>query len=331
MSSPLISVCIPVFNGEKYIRECIASVLSQSEGDFELLISDNCSTDRTLDICREYSDPRIRVLHNSSNVGSIENFNRCIENAAGEFFILLPCDDLLEEDCLKLLSRGLIDNSSVGIAYGSHIQIDHQGKKFGTKLVMAQDAHLDRKQAARLIVEKWNPMQHPMVRLKIFSDVGGFDKSFGCFCDIHLWSRILFEGWEAYVVSQPMTSIRSYKNQGQSLFLQNTKGNLKKLSGHYGHDLTPAFYKKNHFNLLFFKFIQFLSYNTDKATGEHSSLDNVMVSYLVRSHIMNLYRSIWHFNLSSLRSEASLSIKLIKSFGPFRIFNLYFRIMASFL
>ena len=63
----LISVCIPVFNGENYIKESIESVLDQTEQSFELIIADNCSTDRTLEIAAEYNDHRIRVCKNEKS------------------------------------------------------------------------------------------------------------------------------------------------------------------------------------------------------------------------------------------------------------------------
>jgi len=82
--TPLISICIPVFNGEKYIKESIDNVLIQTEKNFELLIVDNCSTDYTLEIVASYNDPRIIVFKNTSNLGSLRNFNRCIELSRGE-------------------------------------------------------------------------------------------------------------------------------------------------------------------------------------------------------------------------------------------------------
>ncbi|MBI3632695.1 MAG: glycosyltransferase family 2 protein [Candidatus Vogelbacteria bacterium] len=331
MKKPLISVSIPVFNGEKYIRDCVVSVLTQSEQKFEILILDNCSTDRSSEICNEFADPRIRILKNTHNVGSIENFCRCIQNATGEFFVLLPCDDLLEKDYLKLLSQGLIDHPSAGIAYGSTIQIDSQGERIRTNLVIQEDGFLDREKAVRMIAEKFNPIQHPMVRLENFSEIGQFDKLLGCFCDIHLWSKVLFGGWNAYVVSKPLTAIRCHEGQGQSLFRQNTKDNLKKLSGHYGQALTPTFYKKNHFNLLFFNFVHFFNSHMDMMLGTRNDLKNVMISHLVVSHLSNVYFSIRHANFPSLASEAALSLKLMKLYGPARMLQVYFSAIVSFM
>ena len=327
--TPLISVCIPVFNGEKYIRGCIASVLAQSEPDFELLISDNCSTDRTLEICREFSDPRIRIIRNARNIGSIENFSQCVRSAIGELFILLPVDDLLEKDCLQLLSRGFREHPSVGIAFGACRQIDDQGNTIREKPLVEQTALLHREQAIKMIAEDFNPIQHPMVRSKLFLEIGAFNEGLGCFSDIYLWSKALFLGVDAYVVSQPVTAMRCYDRQGQTLFLQNTKDNLRLLSGHYGQALPPSFYRKNHYNLLFSQFVRFFNGNLAGTLSNPGDTENTMLRNLVRSHLGNAYLSVRGFNLPSLAMELALSVKLAAWFGPIRILRAYSAVLGE--
>lgn len=87
MTGPMVSVCIPVFNGARFISAAIESVLSQSYADYELLIIDNSSTDGTVGIARSAAgrDRRIRLLVNESNLGMVENWNRCLAEARGEF------------------------------------------------------------------------------------------------------------------------------------------------------------------------------------------------------------------------------------------------------
>ena len=117
--APLISIGIPVFNGEKYLRESINSVLRQTEKNFELIVVDNCSTDHTLEILAAYNDPRINVFKNSTNLGSLRNFNRCIELSRGEYFVLLPHDDTLMPTMLETFSKPLIVDPQIGLVYSS--------------------------------------------------------------------------------------------------------------------------------------------------------------------------------------------------------------------
>lgn len=95
MNVPSVSVGLPVWNGEKFIRSALDSILQQEFADFELIISDNSSTDATENICREYAakDPRVRYSRNEKNIGATGNYNRVFELARGEFFKWISHDD----------------------------------------------------------------------------------------------------------------------------------------------------------------------------------------------------------------------------------------------
>ena len=87
--SPTVSIGMPVYNGEKYIREALDSLLAQTFTDFELIISDNASTDDTGVICREYAarDPRVRYVRQSENRGAMANFQPVLDKARDEYFM----------------------------------------------------------------------------------------------------------------------------------------------------------------------------------------------------------------------------------------------------
>lgn len=100
---PDISIGMPVFNGEKYLSEAISSILSQSFGNFELIISDNASTDRTESICRYFSDldPRVTYVRQSENLGSLRNFEFVLNSASADFFMWAACDDFWSPDWIR--------------------------------------------------------------------------------------------------------------------------------------------------------------------------------------------------------------------------------------
>lgn len=107
---PLVSIGMPVYNGEKYIRQALDSLLAQDYGHFELIISDNASTDGTPEICREYAarDSRIAYYRNQENMGAAWNFKRVLDLAAGEYFMWLPHDyRLLDANYLSTLINGI--------------------------------------------------------------------------------------------------------------------------------------------------------------------------------------------------------------------------------
>lgn len=91
---PKVTILMPVYNGEKYLREAMDSVLAQTYTDFEFLIINDASTDGTLDIIRSYSDPRIRLINNEINLERSESSNIGLKAARGEFIARADCDDI---------------------------------------------------------------------------------------------------------------------------------------------------------------------------------------------------------------------------------------------
>lgn len=135
---PKVSIGLPVYNGEKYLHEALESILSQTYTDFELIISDNASNDRTREICLAYArqDPRIRYHRNEENIGAAPNHNLLFRMAEGQYFkwaayddriapeFLAKCVEVLDRDpevilCMPLTSR----INEYGVYAGNHTYI----------------------------------------------------------------------------------------------------------------------------------------------------------------------------------------------------------------
>jgi glycosyltransferase involved in cell wall biosynthesis len=119
VSRPLVSVVTPVHNGAKYIRECIESVLGQTHSHFEYVVMENCSTDGTLEIVREYAerDPRIRVFAPEELLGPDPNANRAVReiDPASRYVKIVHADDWLFPECLERMVGLAEANPSVGV------------------------------------------------------------------------------------------------------------------------------------------------------------------------------------------------------------------------
>ena len=130
-----VSVGMPVYNGERYIAQSIESILSQTFQAFELIISDNASTDATEQICREYAakDPRVRYYRSDRNHGASWNHNRVVELARGEYFRWQCHDDYcgptLLEKCLPVVHN----DPSVVLCYPQFVRVNGQGRRLGIK------------------------------------------------------------------------------------------------------------------------------------------------------------------------------------------------------
>lgn len=126
---PRLTVALPVYNGENYLAESIDAVLGQSYEDFELIISDNASTDSTPDICRGYEkqDSRVRYVRQPRNIGLSPNHNFTVEQARGEFFKWASNDDLYARDMLKYCVDALDEYQHVVLAHPWTAIIDSSG------------------------------------------------------------------------------------------------------------------------------------------------------------------------------------------------------------
>lgn len=126
---PRITIGMPVYNGERFIVEALDAILAQTYRDFELVISDNGSTDTTEDICRRYAarDQRVRYFRESVNQGASWNYNRVVELATGEYFKWAAHDDLITPDYLEKCVGVLDRDPGVVLCCTDDQDIDEEG------------------------------------------------------------------------------------------------------------------------------------------------------------------------------------------------------------
>ena len=124
-----VSIGLPVFNGELYLEQALESLLAQSYEDFELIICDNASTDRTQDICHRYAarDQRIRYYRNQVNIGAVQNWYRTFELSSCEYFAGAADDDVYDPEFLRKCVDVLDHNSAVAVCYTKAMLIDEHG------------------------------------------------------------------------------------------------------------------------------------------------------------------------------------------------------------
>jgi glycosyltransferase involved in cell wall biosynthesis len=103
ISEPSVSILIPTYNRSNMIKECIYSALHQNYHNTEIIIVDNCSTDGTWEIIKELSNtnPKIRAIRNTHNIGPVQNWKKCIMKASGQYAKLLFSDDMLRPECIQ--------------------------------------------------------------------------------------------------------------------------------------------------------------------------------------------------------------------------------------
>ena len=210
-----VTVGIPTHNRAEWLRECVASVLAQSYGDFQLLISDNASDDETGAVVASFDDSRIDYARSESNVGMIGNFNRVIELARGEFLIVLPDDDILYPEYLSTAVGLLESHRSVGVLYTGYTLIDADSRVLQrAPLAIAEPVsfergrdYLERVMGSSLGAICWTSA---LFRTKAIASADGMRADEQPFADIPLFMRIALD-WDFLSLAEPLVGLRVHE------------------------------------------------------------------------------------------------------------------------
>jgi glycosyltransferase involved in cell wall biosynthesis len=213
VTTPKVSICIPVRNGGQLIGQAIDSVLAQTFDQFELVVVDNQSTDGTYDRVAAIVDPRIRLFRNDELLPPAENWNRAITLAQTPYVKVLHHDDLLYPDCIALQYAALTDPANVGVSLVccSRDIIDPRGR------VILRGRGFGRRVAGRIngreaiVRSGTNPIGEPVTAMfhrDLALRLGGFDGRNIFMLDLSLWCPLLREG-DLFVIPKAACAFRT--------------------------------------------------------------------------------------------------------------------------
>ena len=214
---PKISVCLDSFNYGRFLPEAIESVLGQSLEDFEIIISDDCSTDDSFEIARRYAaqDSRIRALRNRHNLGMVKNRNVCLARALGEYVKWLHADDFLySTEALGQMAAALDDNDAVSLAASARRIVDEKSQSLATwSCFMQQRPMAGTSVINRCLFEQRNLIGGPSaVMFRRVLTGRGFDEAFLVMADLEMWFHLLEQGCFSYI-EEPLCAIRKHRAQ----------------------------------------------------------------------------------------------------------------------
>lgn len=270
MNSPAISVIMPVFNSQRYLAEAIESILDQTFTDFEFLIFDDGSTDRSPAIIREYADKDARIVaeFSAANKGYVVHLNQGIRRARGRFIARMDSDDVSMSHRLEKQVQYLKDHPAVGIVGSSAIIIDHEAKQL----------RINRRESDPLLI-KWttfftNPFYHSslLIRKSLFDRVGFYDAGMQPAEDRDMWLRAFYETEFGNIV-EPLIKYRVHEKSisitGQERQVKNSE---QCLNAHYKRylniELEPG-------NLPFFR--EFHKRDVDISRMDSTAMANALI------------------------------------------------------
>jgi len=214
--NPLVSVVVPAYNAAAYIEEALMSVVEQTYTNLEILVIDDCSTDRTLEIVKRIAkgDSRIRILENKHNLGIGGNRDKGVKNSCGEFICWQDADDISLPNRVSLQVDFLNKHPRVGVVGGFMTFFSEKGE-LTTRRYEQDDASL------RRTIFRYNPVSQPasMMRRECFAKVGGYDPSYRLSEDLEMQFRI----GEFYEFGNVQEVVLKYRQTQGSLTASNLR------------------------------------------------------------------------------------------------------------
>ncbi|MFM7493377.1 MAG: glycosyltransferase family 2 protein [Acidimicrobiaceae bacterium] len=231
---PQISICIPTYNGEKFIARTIQSVLDQTFPNFEIIVSDDGSTDKTLEIVRSFNDPRIVRVDSLSKVGAEANWNNSVANARADLVKLVCQDDLLYAQCLQTEFEAMSLSANLDVAFCFSLRdFVTPNDRFitGRRIANSDQKKLSKTQMLRKIVRSGgNPIGEPMAvmfRKSAFEKAGKFHGDY--VIDLNMWAGLLEIG-SALFIPRRLSAFRISKTSWTSSLKKSQLGSVRSLA-----------------------------------------------------------------------------------------------------
>lgn len=206
---PPITVLMATYNDERFIGEAVKSILSQTMSEFEFIIIDDASTDRTPIILSEFGeqDSRIRVIRNPKNLGLTKSLNIGLENARGQFIARIDGDDISHIERLESQYKYMIDNPHCHFLATEGVLIGESGKKIKNIRI-----HFNNLSQTEYILNYGSPFVHSsmMFSKQKVLELGGYDENYKTRQDLVLYLKVLSAGYSINVLHRDLIAFRMH-------------------------------------------------------------------------------------------------------------------------
>lgn len=206
-----VSVCIPCYNASHFIADTIRSVFESTYSDFEIVISDDASTDKTKEVVQEFTDSRIRFIQNDRNIGAPGNWNRAVKAASGEFVGLLNHDDLFGPFWLSFAVHVLQKHPRIGWVTTAYRIVDEDDVTLNLVSYFDATRECRQREALQRIAQFGTLGPTYLARREVVEKVGYYVEQAGPYADHELCLRLVL-GFPFYYSSYPHAVWRLHSN-----------------------------------------------------------------------------------------------------------------------
>lgn len=223
-SLPKVTILMPVYNGETYLKQAIESILNQTFKDFEFLIINDGSTDKSVEIIESYHNPRIRLIHNKKNLGVVASLNKGIELTQGEYIARMDCDDISLPQRFEKQVIFMENHPEIGVCGTAFKIIDQKGNLISLNKFPVGPWLI------KWLLHFFCPLAHPTVimRTSLVKRAGGYNiRAIHCE-DYDLWIR-LSSITELTNLNNILLNLRKHEQNISTIFLREQQDNVARI------------------------------------------------------------------------------------------------------
>jgi GT2 family glycosyltransferase len=227
-TKPLVSICITSYNYGRFIVDAVESALKQTYPRLEVVISDNCSTDETMEILNRYrSDDRVRIYQNAENVGMVRNHNLAISQARGEYIVVLSADDVLLPGHVScLIARALQFEDPLDVVYANAMFLDEQLNPLYARLFYGTLPinYSDRDGLVNVLSNYYLSFPAKLIARRVYETLGLFDETIQQAFDVDFTARIELSDFRIGSITDIVAGLREHGTRASGVAWQNSEG-----------------------------------------------------------------------------------------------------------
>lgn len=233
----LVSVIIPSYNHEKYIKDCIESVLNQTYKNIEVLVEDDCSSDNTQEIIKKIKDKRLKTIFSKKNKGTVRTINHLMSLCKGEYIAILGSDDYWYPEKLEKQIE-IFKEKKVGAVFSEVDIVDEYGNVYENDGDFSSDIfkkeNMSQGKRMRLFYSIGNHLCHPssIVSREVFNNIGYYNPLYRQLHDYEYWVRLVNK-YNIYIVNEKLMAYRRNKKNNSSVSSNNNENLIRTTNEFY--------------------------------------------------------------------------------------------------
>ena len=223
----LVSIIIPAYNHEKYIYDCINSVLNQTYTNIEVLVEDDCSTDKTREVISKIKDDRLKKIYSKKNKGVVNTINELSNKCNGKYIAVIGSDDIWYPTKIEEQVQVFEKNPKLGAVFTEVDFIDENGKKYTDKKVFNYE-NVSSSKRIKMFYDIGNHLCHPssMIRQKVFKDIGEYNNAYRQLHDYDYWTRLL-QKYDVHIINKKLMAYRRNRTDNKSISASNNANTIR--------------------------------------------------------------------------------------------------------